>query len=765
MKRILLSCVVFASLSLNAQTTFKVDYVEYTTTSATTCEVTDADNNDADGNVISSFNIPSTVENDGTTYTVTSVGEYAFHWNNMTSLTLPETVDSLKRCAIYSCSKLTEVTLPAKLKYIGDYALSSLAITSIDIPASVEEIGNSAFFTCYSLASVTGMQGVKKMGSSVFYKCAITEIALPESLDSIPHGLFMECSNLTKVTLSPKTYYIGDGAFYNCKALESITLPSTVKTIDDECFMGCSSLTSFTLPASTETIGTSILAGTSVATLAVESGNSNFMLNSGCIYSADKKLLYLTPLKGVSSISVIRGCIGINGGAFYGSEATKVTLPDGMLAIDDMAFCLSSLAEINFPSSLIFMGEQALAGTQLTEITLPENMPNISDALLASCEKLTTVTIPSGVSYIALRAFYGCTSLKTINALGSTAPELEEMYDDWEGQFYKVSGATIYVPKGSSDSYKSAGYGDYLTIAESETATFKYESTTPADGSTVAPGWVDKKFYVTFNEPVTIVESTPDAYLREGGETGGKVIECDDSWRAQVGDDANTLYIWGCDYDGYTESFKAVEGTSYCMIIPAGVVKNAAGELNERIVINFTCKEEEPQVLELVSTTPADKSTLTSTYANMTYELTFAENISIANSAPDVKLYVGEEGSSDVISPYSSWVATLASDGVSVRVWGDDGDGGVDYFKVTEGQTYTLVIPAGVVKNSAGVTNDKIVLTFNPSSTDSIYGIEGAEGTAVSGRFTISGQKIGTAQRGINILKMADGTVRKVLVK
>ena len=55
--------------------------------------------------------IPATVTIKGTTYNVTAIGDYAFHFAPVTSLTLPEGIVSLGYKAIYQ-TQLTEITVP-----------------------------------------------------------------------------------------------------------------------------------------------------------------------------------------------------------------------------------------------------------------------------------------------------------------------------------------------------------------------------------------------------------------------------------------------------------------------------------------------------------------------------------------------------------------------------------------------------------------------------------------------------------------------------
>ena len=98
-------------------------------------------------------------------------------------------------------------------------------------------------------------------------------------------------------------------------------------------------------------------------------------------------------------------------------------------------------------------------------------------------------------------------------------------------------------------------------------------------------------FDIEFDEPITIVKSNPEVFLREAdsenktAELSGKVLEPDDAWNATK-NGQNTLRVWGADYDSYTMTFSVDPTKVYTVTIPAGVVKNAAGETNEHIVIN-----------------------------------------------------------------------------------------------------------------------------------------------------------------------------------
>ncbi len=409
--------------------------------------------------------IPASIENaDGIQLNVVSIEEDAFYYSNVAKVTLPEGIRTLNYGA-FRTSPLAEINLPSTLTSIGEHAFRSTQLTAITIPDGVTELPSSVFASCANLTQVTLPANLTSIGSGAFYKAGISSIEIPASCQTIASEAFEMCDKLTNITLPSGLTEISSMVFLGCTSLTDITIPATVTTIRTRAFED-TGLTSLILPASVAQIASSSFNGTPIATISVDAANSAFKTVDGVLYAADNSFLYLYPRTTTTTdYTVVDGCKGIIGGAFYGCDVKNVSLPETMLGIDEYAFCMSDLESINLPDAISIIYTQAFAGTKLSEVVLPAGLTEISDALFASCENLKSVTIPAAVTGIGNRAFYGCTSLEEIICLGETPAE----FDAWEAlsaPFLNVdcSKVTVYCPDGESvlSAYLASEWADFF---------------------------------------------------------------------------------------------------------------------------------------------------------------------------------------------------------------------------------------------------------------------------------------------------------------
>ena len=118
--------------------------------------------------------------------------------------------------AFLSCENLASIIIPPSVNTLGEGAFSRCSrLTSVTIPEHVTTIGKDAFFRCVSLTSINMPESVTNIGEGAFWGCeSLTSITIPESVTSIGSGTVNGCSGLTSLTLPDGITSIGEYAFF-----------------------------------------------------------------------------------------------------------------------------------------------------------------------------------------------------------------------------------------------------------------------------------------------------------------------------------------------------------------------------------------------------------------------------------------------------------------------------------------------------------------------------------------------------------------------
>lgn len=116
------------------------------------------------------------------------------------------------------------------------------------------------------------------------------------------------------------------------------------------------------------------------------------------------------------------------------SKITKVTVPASITNVEARGFNYVgrymtrawNLEEIVFEAENVTFGTAALGSNpKLTSVTLPSGMTEITASMFAKDTALAALTIPAAVTKVGKLAFEGCTALRNVTFQSETAPEME----------------------------------------------------------------------------------------------------------------------------------------------------------------------------------------------------------------------------------------------------------------------------------------------------------------------------------------------------
>lgn len=184
-------------------------------------------------------------------------------------------------------------------------------------------------------------------------------------------------------------------AFYNGEntTLKEVILPEGLISIEEAAFANCTALEKLNVPSIVNTLGRWILENTKV-----------------------------------TSFTIPQGVTEIPASCFYGSAITTINIPPSVKTIGNWAFQDAKLTEVVIPSSVTSIGKWAFGcennNPTLQSVIIEANITEIPECCFYLQTKLTSLSLPEGITAIGDDAFCGCkissltlpSSLKTIGA-------------------------------------------------------------------------------------------------------------------------------------------------------------------------------------------------------------------------------------------------------------------------------------------------------------------------------------------------------------
>ncbi len=372
-------------------------------------EITDFDQ---EKNKSENITINSTY-NDGThgEGDVVSVGERAFNYNSkIKTLTLPNTITTIKDMAFLFCDNLETVTWSNTLQKIGDSAFKSTNFTNLELPESVTQIGESAFESCSNLTSVKLPSGVTQISDSLFAHCnSLTQIELSNLVTKLGKEAFANCESLESFPLNNLTELttIGESCFFMCNEMSiDEQLPDSLTSIGKEAFSNCCKIEKISLPSNIKKIEELTFSGCDIEQISFGTNIKSFgeeALKSYNTDSASKVPLKIYYDGELSDWTQIKGLDGL----LYDSTYNQLFIKEQNEYKEVTNASLSAIFEIK-PYAFYKM-------SSLTRVSLSSLIKEIGEGAFAECENLSQVIIYGNDELvIGENAFYNCDALDTL---------------------------------------------------------------------------------------------------------------------------------------------------------------------------------------------------------------------------------------------------------------------------------------------------------------------------------------------------------------
>ena len=372
--------------------------------------------------------IPSSVNHSGITYSVKTVGAYAFYGcENLTGLTFPNTIISIGRSAFDNVG-VTSVSFPSSLLSIGGLAFNGSSVTTVSFPNSLTKMGEWVFNA--TPWYINQPDGLIYAGPVVYaYKGEMSpnsSISIPSGTKGIAGRAFYNCPNMTSISFPNTLQSIGVWAFYACTGLTNITIPTSVSSIGVGAFYQCGNLSSFSFNAQNCDIdkdgysyGYHVFDGCySLSTLTI--GNSVQTIPDYLFYDCNS---LSGTLSLPSSLRYIGWCAFYNCSGFTGS----LTIPQQMDSIGMSAFqgC-TGFNSLNYNATNMYnssySGGLFSTCSSITSLTIGNNVVSLPDQIFGGCSSISgNVTIPNSVVEIGSSAFINCSSITSITIGTSVA--------------------------------------------------------------------------------------------------------------------------------------------------------------------------------------------------------------------------------------------------------------------------------------------------------------------------------------------------------
>ena len=356
---------------------------------------------------------------------------------------------------------------PIFITVIGELSLQSYVndiskndITKLTISESVTDISNSAFNSAANLTEVSISNSVTYIAHSSFSNSGLISVTIPENVQNLGYSVFQDCSDLSSVTILSDSSNIlmfdtiavnnTNNVFNNCTSLNSVSIPNTVTGINSYMFQDCTSLTSITLPENLEKIAGLAFKDTSLNSIVIPNTVTSIGFqfnpatssefennNAGQTFSSNSNLTSVrfedvTKINKFLKDDNFTDVSGTPGSIIYFGNVTNDTFSEVPQVNETNLQTISTYYETSVYSSQFYYSDTSqnliliegeltegsyssdISKNNITKLIVNDGVNSIGQDAFKGALQLTSVTINDTVTSIGSGAFLDCSGLTNV---------------------------------------------------------------------------------------------------------------------------------------------------------------------------------------------------------------------------------------------------------------------------------------------------------------------------------------------------------------
>lgn len=392
---------------------------------------------------------------------MTAIPENAFRGQKLKNVTLPKNITEVETGA-FADNKVETLDLNDNLKSIGSGAFENHQLKKLVIPENVTEIGDSAFAVTDSslgktLTELKLNRKLKSIGENAFGRSAVKETELPDSVEVLPASAFNGNTVVAEVWTSSDKQTTGEAPYEKVAAkgdghqLKYDKLVGTgweysdfVFSEDGKTVLGWSDSgkkvrmdnhhlvipdkasreakeyitvigkEAFAIPLAEVTIGKydctspNGLQSVKFPKYLERIESSAFEYNNLRNHDKDGNVVN-TPTETTGEDHFLadqKYLTYVGGSAFHGNHLCNVELPNSVTAVGDGAFSMNNIYKLKLSDKMTVIPSGAFSmNIRMSSITIPDGVTEIGQTAFAGA-RLKSLTIPKSVTKIGRKAFH-----------------------------------------------------------------------------------------------------------------------------------------------------------------------------------------------------------------------------------------------------------------------------------------------------------------------------------------------------------------------